>query len=555
MGYGVGHVLGRKIKKKKATQDFNKDTLYLLRLSAWVIYLKAKAKSKTPISTFLRLLETALDEFRPSLVMQLCNGDIGKELERLIKFLKSTPCHTSLLNLVLEVEFHIKHKFQLSQTAARMRCILIPVYHLMSIYYPSLEVVQKIGTLLEKESVKELLDKERSSWDMMGFQYASKMVMSENLVLSQLMIAEGYDKPYHQKAYSKVIRGRPSSLPDDSSDYQKVKLNFKQTRCCEVLKALTTVDSIREEEIEDSCNVSIASPLIERRLNPLSFSINGGMFKLNEVEMGLSPPPQIYGGFTNELIDSEDSEASEGSLKAFEPESASRIHEDEIEEVKQEEPVIKLMEIEVKVHPFMESFNQLLAIEAEPADGADWRQTVNKPDTKIYTKTPKDSPMCMVKAFCIVPYPQEVAFRAIWDTSVRRQWDAVFNEFKLIDSYEFHDTLYYMIKTPLGITKRDWVQRRTHLRDFPGPGNIIAHFVSIDHPNVPPIKNVIRATTIVSGYVFRSTGPNSCTLTIISQNDIKGLIPKMIVNRVSSKAPADWVKSLYKGCQLVEKLS
>ena len=37
-------------------------------------------------------------------------------------------------------------------------------------------------------------------------------------------------------------------------------------------------------------------------------------------------------------------------------------------------------------------------------------------------------------------------------------------------------------------------------------------------------------------------------LTIVSQNDIKGLIPRWIVNKVASKAPRQWVKTFIAAC-------
>jgi hypothetical protein len=548
LGYGVGHVVGRKLKKTRKSQSYNKDRQYVLRLRSWIVFLRTKAKNKTPITTFSRLLEKAVDEFRPALVMQLHNAEIRQQVDELVRLLKTTPCHTALLNAVLELEFYITHDFNPRLTTAKLRRYIIPTYHLLMLYFPSLEAVQKIDLLLRSQVVQRLLEGERCIDDLMGNFLTTKTTLSENLLLSQLMIVEDYNKPYHQKAFSNIVRGKPSSLPDDSSEAPMVRLSFKQEKCFNVMKKL--YPRVLESEVslhDDSFDVSSEQPALTDYRTPRDLSVSGLALKLNEVTIGLCPPPNIFEGFTNDLVDSDESEGEMTPVDVILPQLIEDSSEDEVIEE------AKLDHIQINVHPFMESFDQLLSIEAEPT--SDWKQTVNKPETKIYTKNPKDSPLCMVKAFCEVPYPQEIVFKAIWDTNVRRQWDAVFHEFKLIDSQEFHDSLYYMIKTPLGITKRDWIQRRTHLRDYPGPGNITAHFVSIDHPEVPPIKGVIRAATLVSGYVFRSSGPNSCSLTIISQNDVKGLIPKMIVNRVASKAPADWVKSLYKGCDLATSMA
>jgi hypothetical protein len=75
------------------------------------------------------------------------------------------------------------------------------------------------------------------------------------------------------------------------------------------------------------------------------------------------------------------------------------------------------------------------------------------------------------------------------------------------------------------------------------------HFKSIEHPDMPVRRKIIRADTIISGYIIRPISANRCSMTIISQNDVKGVIPKIIVNRFAGRAPKDWVKSLIKGCK------
>lgn len=157
----------------------------------------------------------------------------------------------------------------------------------------------------------------------------------------------------------------------------------------------------------------------------------------------------------------------------------------------------------------------------------------------------------MIKAFCDIEYSAETVYKAIWDTAIRTEWDKLFHEFRLIEVNPEYEVLYYMIKTPFGITRRDWLQRRIEIRNYPEPNTIILHFISIDHPKMPPKKGIIRAETVISGYIIRPMTQRTCKVTIISQNDIKGLIPTSLVNKVASKAPADWVTNMKKGCQMV----
>ena len=67
--------------------------------------------------------------------------------------------------------------------------------------------------------------------------------------------------------------------------------------------------------------------------------------------------------------------------------------------------------------------------------------------------------------------------------------------------------------------------------------------------NKPPVKRIVRAETIISGYIIEQIqdDPPVTQLIIISQNDIKGLIPKYLVNMASGKAPKQWVGNLITG--------
>jgi len=111
--------------------------------------------------------------------------------------------------------------------------------------------------------------------------------------------------------------------------------------------------------------------------------------------------------------------------------------------------------------------------------------------------------------------------------------------------------LYYLVKAPFGISNRDFLQKRKVINDFPTQGITYMHYKSTEHPDVPKYKGIVRAETIISGYVIEQIqdDPPITKLIIISQNDIKGLIPKYIVNLASGKAPKQWVNNLIAGCR------
>jgi hypothetical protein len=87
--------------------------------------------------------------------------------------------------------------------------------------------------------------------------------------------------------------------------------------------------------------------------------------------------------------------------------------------------------------------------------------------------------------------------------------------------------------------------------DYPKKNHMIISFMSVTHPAVPPIKGNVRGETHIAGYVIKPNDedPESTDICVLSQVDIKGLIPKFVVNLVAGKQPAEWILKLEKACE------
>jgi len=176
---------------------------------------------------------------------------------------------------------------------------------------------------------------------------------------------------------------------------------------------------------------------------------------------------------------------------------------------------------------------------------------MDNPIMKIQKIRPEDSPVVLIRATAFLQglKPKQI-FDVIYDTAYRTKWDHVVAGFRVVEKIdEVTDIIYFMIKAPFGVSTRDFVQQRCYQLDYPQKDHVVISFVSTTHPSVPPIKNHIRGETILSGYIIRparSDPHNSTEMIIISQVDIKGSIPKTIVNYVASKAPLEWVNKMVK---------
>ena len=186
-----------------------------------------------------------------------------------------------------------------------------------------------------------------------------------------------------------------------------------------------------------------------------------------------------------------------------------------------------------------------------------YSNVIDEPDTKIYKKMTEGVPVILIKSICKIPYDKQVIFNAISDLNIRKKWDSVFSELKVVnhDGENGAEILYMIIKSPsVFVSDRDFVQQRKMWKNFPDEHSHILHFISVENKDCPIKKKLVRAETVISGYFIKDDeerGPNHSILGIISQTDIKGNIPTWLVNKFAPKSSKGWVKSLYKGCKLI----
>jgi START domain len=560
IGACLGNALGRRWKRQKFQQSsMPQEKKYVYKLSAILRYLRNLKKAEISLVEFQAILEKAFEAYLPGLIIQINDVKVAKEIKSLVNFLKSNSVHGCMLNAAALLEDSISHNENPAINARRLRKFFIPVMNLLKKPVgkenEELEVVRKIVDIMSKEETHIiLLTFTMNSDDIVNnispFSYLYSINQDNYQVCKAISDIDSICNPSIPKVAPTLRLYRRNSCSELISSPECDKKRI-------VIKSLTKAhQDFKYTPVfqENEVSVSKFEPLSPKKLyfnSPSKLQISESPNPLS-----LKKPVQsiFLGGIKDLHISSDDSDLSlddipdKSDSNEESPLKHNLLHDNALN-IDFDAEVFELYED--KVHPFIDCFDLLLNIEIEPFSDKIWKQVVDRPETKVFQKKAGDSPICMIKAFCDVKYPAMTVYKAIWDTEVRTKWDTLFNEFRVIDVQKDYEVLYYMIKTPFGISKRDWVQRRIQIFDYPDPGNIILHFVSMEHPAMPPKKGAIRAETLISGYIIRPTSEKTCKVTIISQNDIKGLIPKSIVNSIASKAPVEWVNTMNKGCKLV----
>ncbi|EAR94352.1 START domain protein (macronuclear) [Tetrahymena thermophila SB210] len=196
-----------------------------------------------------------------------------------------------------------------------------------------------------------------------------------------------------------------------------------------------------------------------------------------------------------------------------------------------------------------EKFDRLISLVQEDPEKT-WECVIKKDDIMfIYKKMIPGNPCVLVRAESLIKdCNAEEVFVQIYNAELRSQWDKVTQGFTVIDKLQDGvDIIYFFVDPGLGVTKRDFCQTRVLKKDYPQKGQTTIVFYSIQHPSCPERKGYIRAFSHIAGYVIRPQGKDT-SLTIMTQSDVKGIVPKYVVNYMAARAPPKWIESMKKGC-------
>uniref|UniRef100_A0A8C5MJF1 START domain-containing protein 10 n=1 Tax=Leptobrachium leishanense TaxID=445787 RepID=A0A8C5MJF1_9ANUR len=178
-----------------------------------------------------------------------------------------------------------------------------------------------------------------------------------------------------------------------------------------------------------------------------------------------------------------------------------------------------------------------------------WVSSYSKPGIGVWMKPPKDKTSLIHTCKGRMTFPDVLAdtvYDVLHDTEYRKKWDM-----NMIETRDFAilsanaDVGYYSWKCPKPLKNRDVVTLRSWL--LLEDCYMIINF-SVKHNLYPPRKDLVRAVSLIAGYLIKITGPSSCTLTYLAQVDPRGSLPKWVVNKASQYMAPKILRKLHKAC-------
>ncbi|XP_058052594.1 START domain-containing protein 10-like isoform X2 [Ahaetulla prasina] len=163
------------------------------------------------------------------------------------------------------------------------------------------------------------------------------------------------------------------------------------------------------------------------------------------------------------------------------------------------------------------------AFQAECETELGWLSRYNRDGIAVWGQLPPqggDFAVHRVKGRVNMPdVSAETVFDVLHDTEYRKKWDLnVIETHEIARLSDTADVGYYSWKCPKPLKNRDVVTLRSwRVLD---KSYIILNF-SVKHQKYPPRKDLVRAVSLLAGYLVQPTGPSSCCLTYLAQVDPK----------------------------------
>ncbi|XP_062855903.1 START domain containing 14 [Trichomycterus rosablanca] len=188
-----------------------------------------------------------------------------------------------------------------------------------------------------------------------------------------------------------------------------------------------------------------------------------------------------------------------------------------------------------------------------------WQNKYNKNGMEVWVEVPsvsslsqgnKNSYSKVHKVKCkmaINDVSAATMYDVLHDNKYRKTWDpAMLESFEIARVAPNADVGYYSWICPKPLKNRDVVT----LRSWQSSDDefIIVNY-SVKHPKYPPRTDLVRAVSVLTGYLVKPTGPNSCTFIYLSQADPKGSLPKWAVNKATQVLAPKVMKSVHKAGQ------
>jgi len=187
---------------------------------------------------------------------------------------------------------------------------------------------------------------------------------------------------------------------------------------------------------------------------------------------------------------------------------------------------------------FAETSRKALTYLKELAASHDgWTFNSEKDNVKIYTKeVEKGLPMTRGDTVLEAGWTLEQLGAIAQSAGARANWDERFEFGEIAERYTRRENLVYSkMKGAWPVYGRDIVG--TSIVEYKEGEEYVIAITSVEEPSLPPINSYVRATSPISGWVFKPLEGGAISITYIVHVNLNGSIPSAFVKRVQNQTP------------------
>jgi hypothetical protein len=450
--------------------------------------------------------------------------------------MKSEFCHINLLYGTVDMKRMVVEDINDNAVAEKLRKFYIPILGLLTMKHSlEPEVIKEVKMILSDWKVDKILKEIECDRDRVP------MGISETLIpdLMKFVPTNSYfidDKPGKFDMPKKIDRAeqrmsRSKPIPKEKS--QELFLR----RCASIDKVSP---QLKRKADMDKVLFMLQKPVTSK---PEHRTISDT--ELSEDEELEYRPTALFNLLDVPKKDPELTEYQKLSLmNPFLTLNISRIEPSILEE----KPPLPLLS-----HPNAGDFMALVALEAMQVLPREWVSLHQDGDLTVMCRSLSQKGLVMIKSFSSLQRPPEQVLNVLLHSDITRAEESIFPCFTVIEVRPYFDVVHFQVNTVKGLTPREWLARRCHVKDFPCERGFTMLLNNMDSETHLVATDAVKGKVLSGGIVARPIGKKATAISLVFKAELGGLIPVRILHQMIVVTIRKFIADLRKYCDIVSE--
>ena len=450
--------------------------------------------------------------------------------------MKSEFCHINLLYGTVDMKTLIREDFSDDKIVEKLRKFFIQILGLLTMAGANEpEVIKEIKMILNDSKVDAILKKKHCDKDKapMGITEdripdLMKFIPSHVYFMDDLPLK--YDLP---KKPDKVEQIRNLVKPTPKNKSQELLIR----RCASVDRVLPKKHREKEQ-----------NKILYALIKPVSKDPEHKTLSDNEITDDEDLDSRQTSLFNYIFIPNREPEPTEYQL--LEP-----MNPFQTLEISQLEPSIleEKPQLPTLSHPNAGDFMALVALEAMNVLPKEWVTLLQDGKLTVMCRALSQKGLIMIKGFSSMPRPPEQVLNVLLKSDLTKPDEGIFSCFTVLEVRPYFDVCHFQVNTVKGLTPREWVARRSHVKDFPCEKGFTMLLNNMDDDKILVNTEAVKGKVLSGGIVCRPIGKKATQVSLVFKAELGGLIPARIAHEMIVTVLQQFIDDLRRCCDIVSE--